>query len=670
MKICLEGKDMEASQIKVDEFFASPKTHFVIPVYQWNYDWSESQCKQLLDDILAVGINTEMNVHFIGSIVFVHDDIYTAGKIKKLTIIDGQQRLTTLTLIYLVLYKLAIELKKSDLADEIYETYLINKHVVGDEKLKLQPAENNYKALKDLFRRNDIQNNPNHSNIITNFTYFENKIKGNNYSYVLNGLSKLMFVEISLDREKDDPQRIFECLNSTGLELSQADLIRNYILMGLDRTDQNEIYQDYWEIIESLAKDEEKNINQVSEFIRDYLTMENNKIPNIGKVYHEFKEKYPRDTLENLKGNLSGIMSYASYYNKLLNPKNEPDKEIRLQLEYIKLLEIKVTYPFLMKVYYDYNNNVIDKKTFLSILDIIQSYTWRRFIVGLPTNALNKVFMALYDKVDENNYLQSVQRSLLQRSGSQKFPNDSETKDILKAKDVYNIKTKNRIYLFERLENHCNKERVIIDGDPQITFEHIFPQNPDVKWRTDLCEEEYNFIKERYLHTIGNLTLSGNNGKLGNKSFVDKRDLKKGGYKDSRLWLNKHLSTLDKWDKSAIEKRSDIIAERFFDIWKMPELPILEENNSVEVNIFEAEYPTHKKLEYAIFNGQKIDVKEISKLYTEVFRQLFNLHPETFFTSEIGTHIGLTTTPIEGKPRQPVAINDTYFIEANFDNAT
>jgi uncharacterized protein with ParB-like and HNH nuclease domain len=659
---------MKANETKVEDFLSSNKTQFVIPVYQRNYDWTTGQCKQLLDDILEVGTSKKMNAHFIGSIVYVHDDVYTASRIKELTVIDGQQRLTTLTLVYLVLHRLAKDLHNEGLVNEISETYLINKFSPEEEKLKLRPTDNNDRALKYLLRSDETEEYSDFSKLIDNFNYFKGRITEENYQTVLKGLSKLMFVEVSLDREKDDPQRIFESLNSTGLELAQADLIRNYILMGLTRRDQNKIYQNYWEVIEKLAKDETMNVSRVSDFIRDYLTLENKNIPNKGKVYLEFKAKYPTITLEELEQNLAGIKSLVKHYNKLINPKNETDKDIRLQLEYINRLEINVAYPFIMKVYDDYSNSIIDKQTFIKVLDLVQSFTWRRFILGLGTNALNKIFMSLYDKVEQTNYLFSIQKSLLQRTGVQRFPKNAEVIDALKVKDVYNIKSKNRTYLLERLENFENREPVIIDGNQDITIEHIFPQNPDPKWKIELGIDEFNFIKENYINTIGNLTLSGNNGKLSNKSFIDKRDLEGAGYKDSRLWLNKYLTILEKWDKAEIERRFDLIAERVLKIWEIPNIVIEDKADTNEVNIFDAEDPKHKKLEYAVFFDQKIEVTQVAKLYVEVFRQLFELQPETFFTTELGTKIGLTKQPTEGNPRQPIPINDTYFIEGNIDN--
>lgn len=661
---------MKASEINLNRFLSQSDTQFIIPVYQRNYDWSHAQCKQLLDDILEIGVNSNMTAHFIGSIVYVHDDVYSASGIRELTIIDGQQRLTTLTLMYLVIYDLAGNLGNEALVNRINETYLINKFASEEEKLKLRPTENNDRALKYLLRSDKQEEYSDFSRLIDNFNYFKSRILEENYETVLVGISKLMFVEISLDRDKDDPQRIFESLNSTGLELSQADLIRNYILMGLDRKSQNKIYENYWELIEQQAKDESTNSSKVSDYIRDYLTFENKKIPNKSKVYQEFKEKYPTSTVEVLEDILIPIKRLVKHYNKILNPHHEPDTDIRLQLQYINRLEINVVYPFLLKVYDDYSSSLISKNTFVEILELIQSFTWRRFIIGLPTNALNKIFMRLYEDVDPQNYLKSIQLALLKKKGSQRFPRNKEVINTLTEKDMYGIKPKNRVYFLERLENHENKELVTIEGNNEITIEHIFPQNPDPKWKIELGEEEYNLIKENYLNTIANLTLSGNNGKLGNKIFLAKKEMnfegKEQGYKYSRLWLNRYLAQIDKWGRQEIDERLKIIEERFLKIWVFPDIDIEKEINFNEVNIFDAEEPTFKKLEYVIFFDQKLEITTVAKLYHEVMITLFDLHPQTFFTSDLAEKLSLTKNPI--KCRQAIPINETYYIESNLDS--
>jgi len=662
---------MKANEINLNRFLSQSDTQFVIPVYQRNYDWSHSQCKQLLDDILEIGTNPKMGAHFIGSIVYVHDDVYSASGIRELTIIDGQQRLTTLTLIYLAVYELARNLGNEPLVNRINETYLINKFAADEEKLKLRPTENNDRALKYLLRGDTKEEYADFSRLIDNFNYFKSRILEENYEVVLSGINKLMFVEISLDRDKDDPQRIFESLNSTGLELSQADLIRNYILMGLKRKTQNKIYENYWEHIEHLAKDEATNNSKVSDFIRDYLTLENKKIPNKNKVYYEFKEKHPTSTVVILEETLTPIKKLVKHYSKLINPSHEPDQDIKIQLQYINRLEINVAYPFLLKAYDDYSTNKITKQTFIEVMELVQSFTWRRFILGLPTNALNKIFMRLYEDVDLQNYVSSIQLSLLRKKGSQRFPRNTEVRNALKEKDMYGIKPKNRAYFLERLENYENKEFVQIDGNNDITIEHIFPQNPEAKWKIELGEEHYNFIKENYLNTIANLTLSGNNGQLGNKTFPSKKEMnidgKEQGYKYSRLWLNRYLSTIDKWDKEEIEERFRIIEERFLNIWVFPEIATDQDNDFNEVNIFDAEEPTFKKLEYAIFFDQHLKISTVSLLYLEVIKTLFDLHPQAFFTSDLAEKLSLTKDA--NTCRQALPINETYFIESNLDSS-
>lgn len=622
---------MKASETKIDRFLATSETTFAIPVYQRNYDWTIKECQQLFNDIIRIADSND-NAHFIGSIVYVHDDVYSATGLNELTIIDGQQRLTTITLIYCVLYRLAKQMGNENLVNRIQKMYLINEFAPETEKLKLKPTENNKEALRFILNSDGTDEfSGGYSRIIDNFNFFKNHINTENYEIVLKGLSKLVFVDISLDRAKDNPQRIFESLNSTGLDLSQADLIRNYILMGLKQREQNNIYKNYWEIIERNAKEETLNISMVSDFIRDFLTLKNKEIPNKKDVYFKFKQKYPTTIVEELENILSELKSLVKFYNKLLNPKNETDTEIRKQLKYINQLEINVAYPFLMKVYEDYSNQIIDKATFIAVLESIQSFAWRRFIVGLPTNALNKIFMSLYEKIDIENYLFSVQKSLLLFSRSQRFPKNNEVSNSLKEKDIYNIKPKNRTYFFERLENYNNKEFVVIEGNEKITIEHIFPQNPDPKWKIELGEEEYIFIKENYLNTIGNLTLSGNNGKLSNKPFVEKRDMNidngEQGYKFSRLWLNNDLKERDIWNKTEIE--------------------------------------------YYVLLGQRTDVSSARDFYISGFKQLFELSPDLFFTTSLRYRI-TTVDNIDNEriDRDYGKLNDNYYLYVNVVNST
>lgn len=660
---------MKASEASLYEFITKSNTKFVIPVYQRNYDWTDKHCKVLLNDIKEAGKKNKK--HFIGSIVYVNDDIVPITKGKELIIVDGQQRLTTIILIYLRLYKLADKLNDKALKEEIFELCLINKHAKvknEEEKIKLKPTENNDKALKHIYKSSSI-NFKGKSNIIDNYIFFEKNITENNYKEVLSGLENLIFVDMALGKD-DDPQRIFESLNSTGLDLSQGDLIRNYILMKLNSQQQIEIYENYWEYIEKDAKDESLNKDMVSDFIRDFMTSEYGKIPNKNRVYEEFKEKYSIDDFGKIKGYLEILKEYASYYNKLLNPKNENDKDISLKLENIKSLEVNVSYPFFLKIYKDYNGKIIDKNTFIYIIDLIESFVFRRFICDVPTNAMNKIFMTLYSKIDKNNYIESLEKHLCKLGSAQRFPKNDEVISKLKEKNIYeSINQKRKMYLFEKLEQGLSQTFINFSQTP-YTIEHIFPQKPVKEWKKELNQKDYNIMQEK-LHTIANLTISANNGELGNKTFEEKQDMnvdnKEQGYKYSKLWLNEYLNEIEEWKPKNIEERFDKIKKRFLKVWKYPNVVIT--NDNIEVDIFEADDPTGKKLEYIKFNGEEHnDITDVSKLFSFIIKYYYNEKKELFFTDEIQKVIKITTNKEELISDYPIQLSDIYYAENTYSS--
>jgi uncharacterized protein with ParB-like and HNH nuclease domain len=660
---------MKATETTLNNFLSQPKIQYIIPVYQRNYDWTEEQCQQLLSDIIDVGQSN--TTHFIGSIVYLHDGVYTSSDVKPLVIIDGQQRLTTFSILYLALYKYSKENDLDEVGDEIMDTFLSNKYVKNEQnKLKLKQSESNYKAFKFLMANQDTSSYDEYSKIINNYNYFKSNLNQSNFDLIRNGLTRLLFVEISLERGKDDPQRIFESLNSTGLELSQSDLIRNYILMGLEPDEQQRIYETYWEQIEVNARDYNNEESKVSDFIRDFLTFKNKRIPTKGSVYIEFKNKFTLRDGTFYSSLLEEIRSYSLYYSKLINPSKEPDLKIRQELDYLHRLESNVSYPFLLAVYHDYASGIISKEEFIEILKLIQSYIWRRFIVGLPTHALNKIFMSLYGDINQKNYVKSIQKFLLKKKSYQRFPNDLEIEINLFEKDLYNIQSKNILYFLELLENYNNKEFVSIQN-PNLTIEHIFPQNPDRTWTDLLSHDQYQLMSEKYLNTISNLTLSGNNGVLSNKSFNEKKTMNKNngeqGYIYSRLWLNSYLKSIDSWDTDTLKERFNIILDRFKKIWEFPALNIDEENDEDEdYYIYNSPDPRHRKLDYFIFRDEKVITDEVSKMYYHVIKIIIEDNPILLSHADIRNLLLLTTNKSE--LRTPYQINSTYYIEANIDN--
>lgn len=556
---------MKASEKKIKDLFSEAKTFFAIPVYQRDYNWQEKHCKQLFEDILNVGKDIDINSHFIGSIVYIHEGVYGIGE-KEFYVIDGQQRMITITLLHIALYHRLKE-SKEEYADEIYELYLVNKFSKRDIKLKLLPPEENLNILNKILEENweeleDYQDR----NIVKNYKFFKEIIS--NYSneeieYLLAGLDKIIYVDIALEKDKDDPQRIFESLNSTGLDLSQGDLIRNYILMDLEKEKQNLVYKNLWLPIENNCKISLGNEikNYVSDFIRDYLTLKNGKIPSKPKVFEEFKEFYDKNNDEQLED----IKNFSEEYSHIIKPNTEKDKDIRKELENLKVLDQTVINTFLIGILRDYRKNKIVKNEILEILKLLQSYIWRRIITEKPSNALNKIFQGMYLKISKDQkYYKSLEESLL----NQDFPTDDELKEALKTKNVYKDKEKLR-YVFKELENYNHNELIDFENE-KITIEHIFPQKPNKSWKEKYSDYELEEMKI-FKDTISNLTLTGSNTNLGNKSFLEKRNDDIHGYKNSKLYLNKYLSKLNEWNLSAMEGRFEDLFKNIVKIWKRPE---------------------------------------------------------------------------------------------------
>ncbi|MGM0580493.1 MAG: DUF4268 domain-containing protein [Bacteroidota bacterium] len=659
---------MKANELQITNFLQAPNVQFVIPVYQRNYDWTNAECQNLLDDVISIEKESR-GTHFIGSIVFIHEGTYSTSEVKELVIIDGQQRLTTINILYVALYRFALGQGKEQDADRLYNMFLTNQYVQDESsKLKLKQTDSNSEAFNAIL----LGNKPDEdvfSNVVENYNYFRRIINEENFDIISKGLNRLIFVEISLERDKDDPQRIFESLNSTGLDLSQSDLIRNFILMDLPPKEQKKVFKSIWNPIEANARDIKLQKSKVSEYIRDYLTLKNKKIPNKSKVYQEFKLQYGGIKDEEYKQDLENIKSLSVHYKKFLNPSTVTDPKVQKELTYVHRLEINVAYPFLLQVFEDAENGLITNDELIKLLQLVQSYVWRRFIVGLPTNALNKIFMTLYSEVDTEEYYDSVAEALIKKKGSAKFPTNEDIKSSLKDRDLYNIQAKNRQYLFEMLENYNNKEYVDTSNE-DITIEHIFPQNPKEEWNDEISPDEFFQFKEKYLNTIGNLTLSGNNGALGNKLFQEKKEMNiedgEQGYIHSRLWLNKYLQTIDHWDIDKYEERFTIIYQRFLKIWEFPDIEIVEADEGEEINIYDSDSPTFKKLDYFIFESNKIEEIAIARMYFYVIAQLYNKNPQSLLNNQDILKISKQETEF----RTPQEVVNGWFIEANIDSNT
>ncbi|GAA7478227.1 DUF262 and DUF1524 domain-containing protein [Helicobacter pylori] len=556
---------MKANAMKLLDFIGkSQEKQFVIPIYQRMYSWKKEQCEQLWDDIIKTGGNDQMNGHFIGSIVFVHDGIY-ATNYNELLIIDGQQRLTTITLLFIALrdhLNDEDELLEKFSRQKIQNRYLINSDEKGDKKFKLILSEPDRDTLLSLIDENKRKPSEPSSKIVENFKLFEEWIRKNTdkLETIFKGLDKLMVVEISLERGKDNPQLIFESMNSTGKDLTQTDLIRNYILMGLEPEKQKIFYKKYWRAMEEDFKQNEILFNQ---FVRHYLTIKTREIPNINKVYEAFK-RYQQERGIETEVLLQDLQKYCGFFCQIVF-KKEADKKLNEALGFLVDLEMDVIYPLLLELYSDYIDGVLSKQDFIPIIYLTESYICRRAVCGLGTNSLNKVFPSFTKHIQKDEYFKSLKAHFVYLTEKQRFPNNDEFKKLFITIDFYHFQKKK--YFFERLENFERKERVYTH---EYTTEHIIPQTLEKEWKRDLGEN-FQAIHDKYLHTIGNLTLTGYNTEYRNRSFQEKRDMEKG-FKQSPLRLNQSLKDLESFGEKEIEKRANDLADWALKIWTYPNL--------------------------------------------------------------------------------------------------
>lgn len=550
---------------------------FIVPIFQRNYSWQKSQYEQLWFDILRASKFKEKQNHFIGSIVYI--DMGTpAGRPQQLLLIDGQQRLTTISILLCAIkdyvQKFNLETKLINLA-KIKNQFLYNSDEIDEDRYKLLLNVQDKETYIKLIDNTIFTVNKPATNIIKCYEFFYERIEDFIKQYgqideIYAGIFKLSLVSISLDKDSDNPQMIFESMNSTGKDLSQTDLLRNYLLMDLTPEKQTRLYKTYWKPMEELfGEDIYKNdLNKFDYFIRDFLTLKSDTgyICKINNVYENFKRYYLDNNCEKFAV-LRDLFTYAKYY-ACIDLLQENDDELKLYWQEFKKLDSHVVYPFLLKLYDDYNRQILIKEDFKKILQVVISYLWRRAICEIPTNSLSKTFATLYQAVDKEDYVNSIIKAFVFKSSYKRFPSDYEVREKLQTKDIYHFRL--RKYLLEALENYYHKEPIDLNT-ANYTIEHIMPQNIEhnLSWQ-QMLGEDWQEVHSLYLHTLGNLTITGYNAEMSNKSFGEKVN-GESGFKHSHLKLNESIAQCDVWNKKSIQRRTNILTDIILKIWKYPE---------------------------------------------------------------------------------------------------
>ena len=567
---------MQAGETTLNKLLNTSR-QFIVPIFQRNYSWQKSQYEQLWFDILRASKFKEKQNHFIGSIVYI--DMGTpAGRPQQLLLIDGQQRLTTISILLCAIkdyvQKFNLETKLINLA-KIKNQSLYNSDEIDEDRYKLLLNVQDKETYIKLIDNTIFTVNKPATNIIKCYEFFYERIEDFIKQYgqideIYAGIFKLSLVSISLDKDSDNPQMIFESMNSTGKDLSQTDLLRNYLLMDLTPEKQTRLYKTYWKPMEELfGEDIYKNdVNKFDYFIRDFLTLKSDTghICKINNVYENFKRYYLDNNCEKFAV-LKDLFTYAKYY-ACIDLLQENDDELKLYWQEFKKLDSHVVYPFLLKLYDDYSRQILIKEDFKKILQVVISYLWRRAICEIPTNSLSKTFATLYQAVDKDDYVNSIIKAFVFKSSYKRFSSDYEVREKLQTKDIYHFRL--RKYLLEALENYYHKEPIDLNT-ANYTIEHIMPQNIEhnLSWQ-QMLGENWQEVHSLYLHTLGNLTITGYNAEMSNKSFGEKVN-GESGFKHSHLKLNESIVQCDVWNKKAIQRRTNILTDIILKIWKYPE---------------------------------------------------------------------------------------------------
>lgn len=586
---------MKGQEIQFIQYISGPTKRFVIPVYQRNYDWKIENCKQLYDDLIKV-IRNNRKSHFFGSVVSVYEP--SSARNIEFLVIDGQQRLTTITLLLLAIYNLIQEGKVSYttpmLNDMIYEQFLVDKYQEKDKRIKLKPIKNDKNAFDKLF--DDQDEYILDSNITVNYKYFYDRIQKMELTIdeLFDAICKLEIISIILEND-DNPQLIFESLNSTGLDLSEGDKIRNFILMGLPSAQQNDYYEKYWNKIEINTK------YDVSSFVRDYLSVKQLLTPSQSRIYISFKE-YVEQININIEDLLKDLLAYSKRYQILLSGGTK-SSELNASIYRLNRLSTTVTRPFFLEVLSLYDDGKLDLGTVSKIFTITESYLLRRMICDLPTNMLNKIFLLLHKEIirydgTSDNYLEKFKYALLSKREKARFPGDEEFVLDFSNKQIYLMNSKNKLYIFERFENYGTLEDKDVYGhcdDGVYSIEHIMPQHLTPTWIKNLGDN-YKDIHETWLHRMANLTLTAYNSKYSNLPFNEKKTMEHG-FEDSGIRMNTYLASKDLWNEDELNKRNDYLMKRAVEIWALPQ---------TEFKPKERQYEFYTLADDVEFTGRKI----------------------------------------------------------------
>lgn len=596
---------VKADSIHLFDFLENGKTIFEIPVFQRNYEWDEQQCSQLFKD-LTIAVEDDQD-HFIGAIVYVAE---TGRKLSHIyRIIDGQQRLMSLMLLLKSLADVNDQVRA-----EIQEQYLTNKYLEENNHLKLKPVAHDMEAFEAVMNdRLDQYNEP--SKVVKNYQYFKKRIQQSEFSstelYEALNHFNMVYIELTNDVQDENPQVIFESLNSTGVSLSASDLVRNFLLMKLDSDKQSRLYQEYWVKMERIF-----TTNTFADFIRFYLTMKMHKMINRAKIYPLYKEFYHGQGLDS-EDALADLYRFAIFYDQLIHAETGI-QELNPILRHINAMDSRVVYPYFFMMLEMTSTGEVSQDDVIEVAQIMESYLFRLKVCQLPTNGLNRMVIALCDKAKAVGDYRARLVSLLNAS----FPDDKKFADSLMNVNLYSLRNNLAKLALVVLEESRTKETIDFD-DAQV--EHIMPQRLNNDWRIELPNA--NRINEEMGGVIGNLTLTKYNQEMGNKVYSEKKEV----YQTSNVSLTREIAAeYPTWNKESIVKRTEQLAQELISIFPRPVDTLQVEDISGEHTITESIDITGKKPTRLTISDEDIPLDSWRKMLISFMEYIWQLDSRNY----------------------------------------
>jgi uncharacterized protein with ParB-like and HNH nuclease domain len=553
---------MQVHEAKVHKLIEGT-IQYVVPLFQREYSWQLKHWKALWDDVREQATMANGHPHFFGSIVTAPAKSVPHSTGKYL-LIDGQQRMTTVQLMLAALRDAATAKGLLSLADKVHGKFLNNQYELGDHKLKLLPTESDRAAFAEIMQFGSSTKVHRTSKLHQAYSYFLGKLTTASMDEaqlqaILQAITeRLSLVSIVCD-EQDNPHLIFESLNAKGEKLTPADLIRNYLFMCIDISSQVDAYTAYWEPIQKALTDRDTQKDSLTQFVRHYL-MKEGKILNDAAVYEELKDRLKQSSPAEAMTFLKDLHGHGLIYTKFLQPSRESDSTIAAALARLQRLESTVTYPLLLRIFDSYQQSCLTRSQVIKSLEVLESLLIRRSVCGVPTNRLRTLLPPVFDAAGgaSENFVSRLREQL----GGKRCPDDTEFVNALVHQPLYVPNKKNdrlRIIL-ERIEaSYAHKE------SPTATvpsLEHVMPQTLSLEWQATLGANAAT-TQDRWLHTLGNLTLTAYNSELSNDSF----DKKQVYYADSNYQLNKCFAGVPTWNAEAIELRARKLATIALKIW-------------------------------------------------------------------------------------------------------